>query len=257
MLRHSAEISRVKMVIAASVLWSLAVMASVGQSLPDEELPAPPPAGFSDESGVLGKGSDAERRLAVMIDVLRKERGYQVIVVIHRSLISSNPNDMAAQLQQAWLPSGGGLVVVYESDTRELGFGRSLDAGEVMATGEADVPSYELVKIIVGALAEAERKEGTGRPEVYMVGVVAEICLGIETYFARKQAPEESGRSLRLALITVGALSFLALCGIGLGWLIARADRRQSETRVFPETNVPERLGAPYGGGGGGSGSFG
>lgn len=257
MLRHSAEIRLVKTIIAASVLWSLAAMSSMGQSLPDDELPAPPPAGFSDEGGVLGKGSDAERRLAGMIDVLRRERGYQVFVIIHRSLISSNPNDMAAQLQQEWLPSGGGLVVVFESDTRELGFGRSLDAGEVMTTGGADVPSYELVKIIVGALAEAERKEGIDRPEIYMVGVVAEICLGIETYFARKEAPAESGRSLRLALITVGFLSLLTLCGMGLGWLIARSDRRQSETRVFPETNVPERLGAPYGGGCGASGSFG
>ena len=245
------------MIIAAVVLWSLAVAAVVSQSLPGDELPTPPPAGFSDPGGVLGKGSDAERRLARMINVLERERGYQLFVVIHRSLISSNPNEMAAQLQQAWLPGGGGLVVVLESDTRELGFGRNLDAGEVMAAGEAGVPSYELVKIITKALADAAKKEGVERPEVYIEAVVTEICLEMETYFARKAAPAESGSSLRLALITVGALSLLALCGMGLGWLIARADRRQSETRVFPETDVPERLGAPYGGGCGGSGSFG
>ena len=89
------------MIIAAVVLWSLAVAGVVSQSLPGEELPTPPPAGFSDPGGVLGKGSDAERRLARMINVLERERGYQLFVVIHRSLISSNPNEMAAQLQQA------------------------------------------------------------------------------------------------------------------------------------------------------------
>jgi hypothetical protein len=83
------------------------------------------------------------------------------------------------------------------------------------------------------------------------------MCGELEAYFARKEAPVESGRSLRLALVTVGALSLLALCGMGLGWLMGKADGRPSDTRFFPEIDVPERLGAPYGGGCGGSGHFG
>jgi len=87
--------------------------------------------------------------------------------------------------------------------------------------------------------------------------LVTSVCTEIEAYFARKEAPVETGRSLRLALVTVGALSLLALCGMGLGWLMGKADRGQSNTRFFPEVDVPERLGAPYGGGCGGTGNFG
>ncbi|MFM2199739.1 MAG: hypothetical protein RLZZ505_3171 [Verrucomicrobiota bacterium] len=192
-----------------------------------------------------------------MIQTLERQRGYRIFVVIERSLIASNPNDMAAQLQQDWLPEGGGLVVVYESDTRTLGIGRNLHPGEGMTAGEVGVPSYELFRIIGKALAEADKKEGAENTEVYIEALVAGICQEIEAYFARKEAPVEGGRSLRLALVTVGALSLLALCGMGLGWLMGRADRRQAETRFFPEIDVPERLGAPYGGGCGGSGGFG
>ncbi len=245
------------MIFPACVLWLCAAGLLAGQSLPEQQLPAPQSTGLSDESGVLGNGSDAQRRVAEMIRALERERGYRLIVVLERSLISSHPNDMAAQLQQAWLPEGGGLVVVYESDTRELGFGRNLDPGEGMTTGEIGVPSYELVRIITHALGEAEKKEGTEKTEIYIETLVTLICGEIDAYFARKEAPVNSGRSLRLAMVTVGALSLLALCGMGLGWLMGRADRSQTETRFFPEIDVPERLGAPYGGGCGGSGSFG
>jgi hypothetical protein len=247
----------VRKIFPACVLWLLAAGSLAGQSLAERQLPAPPSAGLSDESGVLGKGSDAQRRVAAMIDTLERERGYRIFLVIERSLISSNPNDMAAQLQQAWLPDGGGLVVVYESDTRILGFGLNLDPGEGMTAGRIGVPSYELHGIIGKALEETVEKVSAEKSEVYLETLVTGLCEGIEAYFARKEAPADGGRSLRLALVTVGALSLLALCGMGLGWLMGRAERRQMEVRVFPEVDVPERLGAPYGGGCGGSGSFG
>lgn len=244
-------------VVCLLAAGSLAGQSLLEQSLPEQQLPSPLSTGFSDEGGVLGKNSDAQRRVAAMIADLEKERGYRIFLLIERSLISSNANDMAAQLQQAWLPDGGGLVVVYESDTQELGFGRNLDPGEGITVGKIGVPSYELFRIIGKALAVADKKEGSEKTEVFIEALVVKICEEIEAYFARKEAPVESGRSLRLALVTVGALSLLALCGMGLGWLTGRADKRQAETRFFPVIDVPERLGAPYGGGGGGSGSFG
>lgn len=241
-----------------AVVLSLLVAGSLaGQTLLEQQIPDPLSPGLTDESGVLGKGSDAQRRVAAMIEDLERERGYRIFLVIERSLISSNANDMAAQLQQEWLPEGGGMVVVYESDTRELGLGRNLDPEEGISEGEIGVPSYELFRIIGHALTAADKKEGAEKPEIFIEALMAEICEEIEAYFAKKEAPAESGRSLRLALVTVGALSLLALCGMGLSWLSGKADRRQAETRVFPVIDVPERLGAPYGGGGGGSGSFG
>lgn len=247
----------VRILIPAIVLWALAVGGLLGQSLPREELTAPPPTGLLDTDGVLGVNSDAQRRVEELIDKLWRERGYRLFLVLERSLISSNAIDHAAQLQEDWLPEGGGLVVVHETDTRGLGFGRDLDPGEGMRADETGVPAYELVRIITKALEEAEKIEGAEeRTEIYVESLVTAICREIEAYFSRKEAPVDSGRSLRLALVTVGALSLLALCGMGLGWLMGKADNRQSDTRVFPDIDAPERLGAPYGGGGS-SGYFG
>lgn len=229
----------------------------VGQSLPGKALPDPPPTGLSDGDGVLGRDSDARWRLEEMIGSLERERGYQVYLVLERLLISGNANDYAARLQEAWLPDGGGLVVVHVTDSRELSFGSDLDSGAGMTRGEAEVPAYELTRIISMATRRAAQTGDLKQPEGALLELVNVICEEIDAYFARKEAPVETGRSLRLALVTVGALSLLALCGMGLGWLMGKADRRQSKTRVFPEIDVPERLGAPYGGGGGGSGFFG
>lgn len=241
----------------AMIVWLLAVAWLGGQSMPGEKLPDPPPTGLSDNDGVLGENSEAQRRVAGMIGKLWQERGYRLFVVLKRSLISSNANELAARLQQAWLPEGGGLVVVFETDTLDLGFGRDLDPGEGMRRGETGVPAYELIRIISKALEVAKKKEGAEKTEVYAEALVAAICTEAEAYFARKEAPVDGGRSLRLALVTVGALSLLALCGMGLGWLMGKADGRRADTRVFPEIDTQERLGAPYGGGGGGKSYFG
>lgn len=203
---------------------------------------------------MLGGNPEAQRRVTQLIGELARDRGYRLYVVISRSLISSNANDLAARLQQEWLPEGRGLVVVYATDNRDLGFGRTLDPDEGMGPGKTGVPAYEQVRIIVKAMDEARQEQ---MQEAFVETLVTAICTEIEAYFARKEAPVSGDRSLRLALVTVGALSLLALCGMGLGWLMGKADRGQSNTRFFPEVDVPERLGAPYGGGCGGSGNFG
>ncbi len=223
--------------------------ALAAQRLPDADIPPMPPSGFSDKDGVLGKDSGARQRITEIIHQLETRHGYRLIVILERVLISTSPNDLAAQLQQEWLPDGGGLVVVFESDTRNLGFGRGLDATEGFVENKAGVPAYELVAIISKALTEAETAEST---ELYVEKLVVGIGTNLLGYFERKKSPADGSRSLKLALVTIGALSLLALCGMGLGWIMGRSEKKQSQRRVFPSVAVPERLAAPYGGGGGG-----
>jgi hypothetical protein len=188
------------------------------------------------------------------IHELEKEHGYRLYVILKHALISTNPSDLAAQMQQEWLPDGGGMVIVYESDTKRMGFGRGLDSREGLIENESGVPAYKVVEIVTSSL---EASAGIEAAEPYLQKVVTEICSNLNEYFERKQAPVEGGRSLRLGLVTIGALSLLALCGMGLGWLMGKADKRQSQKRVFPVIEVPERLSAPYGGSCGGTGYFG
>lgn len=189
-----------------------------------------------------------------LIQDLEKKHGFRLLLVVERSLISTNTNDLASQLQKKWIPDGGGLVVVFESDTRSLGFGRGLEATEGMIEDKTGIPSFGLVEIVSDSF---QASKGIESGEVFLEKFVSELCQNLDAYFERKKKPVDGSRSLRLALVTIGALSLLALCGMGLGWLMGRADKKNSLVRIFPPLDVPERLGAPYGGGGGASKSFG
>ncbi|WP_411827005.1 hypothetical protein [Luteolibacter sp. AS25] len=224
------------------------------QRLPDSDIPPPPVTGVSDPSDILGKDSEISRKIVGMIQELRAKHGYNIYLILERSFIGTNTSDYAAQLQNEWAPDGGGLVVIYESDTKRLGFGRDLGASTNVESSPSKVPSYLLLDIIASAVTEAEEEKIA---EVYLDNLITNITVKLEEYFTRKENPESSGRSLRLALVTIGALSLLALCGMGLGWLMGKSDTKQSVTKVFPQTDIPERLGAPYGGGAGATSFFG
>jgi hypothetical protein len=244
-------VKRLSLLCAVFVVFANSLCA---QRIPDADVPAPPATGFSDEDRVLGADPGVEQRIIGQIQDLAARHGYRLYLIIESSLISTNPTDLAARLQHEWLPEGAGLVIVFESDTRHLGFGRGLDASDGLVENESGVPAYELVATMSKAMTAAE---GSETPEIFVETLVTGISTGLQGYFERKKAPVDGSRSLKLALVTIGSLSLLALCGMGLGWLMGKADKRQSEKRIFPLLEVPERLSAPYGGGGGGYGRFG
>lgn len=223
------------------------------QRLPDADIPPPPPTGLSDDDGVLSIRPEIARRITGMLQDLKRDHGYEMFVILETALISTNASDLASQLQQEWLPDGGGIVIVFEWDTRNMGFGRDLNPNEGMEANRVGVPAFSLVEIISKALREVGEEEST---EVYIEKLVTEITTGLTAWFKLREAPVDGGRSLRLALITIGALSFLALCGMAVGWMMGKADRKQSSVRVFPEIDLPERLGAAYGGGCGATNDF-
>lgn len=230
----------------------LAGLASA-QRFRDADVPPPPPTGLSDKEGMLATKPEAARRITKMLQDLERDHGYRMFVVLESALLSTTASDLASQLQEEWLPDGGGLVFVFESDTRNMGFGRELGPREGMESDSIGVPAFSLVEIISNALHKAGDEKST---EIYIENLVTEITAGLTGWFKLREAPVNGGRNLRLALITIGALSFLALCGMGVGWMMGKADKKQSGVRVFPGIDLPERLGASYGGGSGASHSF-
>lgn len=214
------------------------------QHLPGVSFPEPPVNGLLDEDGVLARHSSMARGISRRLSELEHDHGFRLYLILERSLLSTNPSDLAAGLQQAWLPDGGGLVLVFESDTRVLGFGRGLEAAEGMINDPAAIPSYELVGIVSNSLDAAKDIETS---ELYLEKVVAELSSNIDAYFLRKAEPVAKSRSLRLALITTAALTLLALAGMAVGWLLGKSERRHRQVRRFPPSDIPERLGAPYG----------
>ena len=68
--------------------------------------------------------------------------------VVEPVLIATTASELASQLQQSWLPDGGGLVVVYESDNRSLGFGREVGGGEGEDEFMGLVPAHATAAIL-------------------------------------------------------------------------------------------------------------
>ncbi|MFK7851442.1 MAG: hypothetical protein AB8D78_10735 [Akkermansiaceae bacterium] len=226
----------------------------VGQRLPDSDFPVVPPTGLLDDQNILGNNSDLQRRVIELLQDLERKHEYRVLFVLESSLIGTGAQDLAALLQKEWLPNGGGLVVVFESDTGKVGLGRGLETKKGMMNGDMRVPSFSLIEIVSKAL---EAAKGIEAQEVFLETFITALCIELNDYFELKKAPSENSRSLRLALVTIGALALLALCGMGLGWLIGKSDKERTGARFFPNEQVPERLRAPYGGGGGVCRSFG
>lgn len=223
------------------------------QRLPDSDVPPPPPTGLSDEDGVLANIPGSRQRITGVIRSLESQHGYRLYVIIINALVSTAPGDFACRLQQEWLPNGGGLVIVFESDTKEIAFGRGLAASEGMIEDVSGVPAYVLLENISKAVESAKPKQNT---DEYLETLVVEVGKTLQDYFRRKKAPVENARSLRLGLVTIGVLSFLALCGMGIGWLMGKSETQRAERRRFPAVDTPERLSAPYSGGGGGYAQF-
>ena len=224
-----------------------------GQVLPDwtgqEQLPEPPAFGVLDDSGFFSRNPEALMRISDMVRGLDKRHGFKIYVVVETILGATNAMDYALKLQHAWLPEGGGLVVVYQTDTRSLGFGRELNGeANLISEGRKDnqVPTYESL-VIISSVTKAMDVSAT--PDVYLETLVADLVSGYDLYFDRLDTPAPKGRALRLGLLTIGGISLVGLAVLGIAWLMRRSGMEVPLTFRFPEIEVRERLGAPYGGG--------
>lgn len=236
--------------LAALILWGAMLLSGMGQSLPDwlsqNGASKPPDFGIRDEGGFFNKNSGATKRISDKLRKLEADHGFKIFLMVEPVLIATTAPELAAQLQQSWLPDGGGLVVVYESDNRSLGFGREVGGG----AGETEimglVPAHDTAGILRRSKDATDLKLA---PEAYIEALMGNLVAEFESYFVRRAAPLPAGRSLRLGLLTVGALTLLALSAIIVGSLAKLPSVAGTRSYHFPAVDRPERLGAPCGGG--------
>lgn len=229
--------------ILACLIWAAALPAC-GEDLP-ESLAHPPESGILDAGGLFQRDAPALERIRGKIRQLRQEHGYRMYLVVEPVFISTTAQELAARLQDAWLPNGDGLVIVFEGDSRSLGFGRDFGEKPESTISEALVPTHETAALLQRATTGTD---GDLEPVVYLETLVGNLVQGFDGYFKRKAAPAPPGRSLRFALLTIGGLALLALGAIALGALSRMQSVAGSRTLRFPTVDQPERLGAPCGG---------
>jgi hypothetical protein len=234
----------------ALILWGAMVLAGWGQALPawlaEKGGPKPPDFGIRDEGGFFSEDSRALKRISDLLGKLEAEHGFRIFLLVEPVLIATSAPELAAKLQQSWLPDGEGLVVVYESDNRGLGFGRDLQGQPDETEVPGRVPTHETENILLRA---RQATDSTLAPEAYVEALMGNLAAEFQSYFEKRAAPLPAGRSLRMGLLTIGALTLLALIAIAVGSLVRLPSMAGTRSYRFPVVDRPERLGAPCGGG--------
>ena len=241
--------NRLKHGLAIWLCWAALLLQGHGQSLPEWLLKnaghKPPDFGILDEGGFFNRDSGAFKRISDQIRKLEQDHGYPIYLVVEPVLIATSAPEMAAELRQAWVPDGNGLVIVFESDSRNLGIGRDLAGPISPPENPLQVPSHELTALLNRALESTDPKLAA---EAYIENLVTQLTGELDTYFKRRATPPPADRSVKIGLLIAGALALLGLGAIGVGGLVRHSSMAGIRSFRFPTVDRPERLGAPCGG---------
>lgn len=224
-----------------------------------ENLPRRPASGVLDEAGIFDRDPQRLQAISDRLQELERMCGFRMCVAVYAVLLDDSPSGRAGALQRAWLGNSDGLVIVYEADTKRLGYGRDMESVDtrIGMAGQAitAIPLYVLTPMLGRVNARL-----AGCPEqgpAFVERLARDLATELEAYFQRGQAEQPKGRVLRLVLLLVGAACGAALLGLLFNKLMDRAEAKRKKVFHFPDVVVGMRLGAPYGGGKISSGSFG
>ena len=210
-----------------------------------DEIPKPPSSGVQDTNGFFQRDEAALKRISQKLLKLDTEYGYKIYLVVEASLIGSSADGLSGQLQQAWIPEGNGLVVVFEGDSRDLGIGRSMDAPAHFENLTPQVPTHETT----GAISRVRELANPSLvATAYVEDIISHLVAETSGYFERQATPAPATVTLKMAMLTIGGLTLFCLAAIMLGWLMRKTDAHAQPLKLyFPAVECSERLGAPYG----------
>lgn len=232
-------------------LWMAAVTwAAPANPLPDgfakNRWDTPPASHVRDDNGFFSREPNLLRILSEDLRNLDAEHGFKLYLVVEPALIGTTPPEMAASLQDKWIPDGKGQVIVFEADSRSLGFGQILSSEDAKPDARGVLPSYAAAAILNQVKRDTDP---SAAPEAYIEYLTRNLANGIAAYFQRRAEPPPAGRNLRIGLLAVGSLAVVGLAAILLAPLLRHPSISPAGTFRFPEVERPERLGAPFGGG--------
>lgn len=205
----------------------------------------PPVFGVMDEGNFFNKNSGAFKRISDQLRKLDADHGHKIYLVVEPVLITKTPSELAAELRRVWIPDGNGLVLVFESDSRQLGVGWDLSSRtDHPLAHTSQVPSHETSAMLARA---RDATDQVLAPEPYLETLVSNLVREHNGYFSRRAAPPPQERSVKMGLLVIGTLALLGLGMIAVGALVRHSSITAVQRFRFPLVDRPERLGAPCG----------
>lgn len=174
-----------------------------------------------------------------------------IYLAIHAGLITSTPGERAEELRREWLGDRYGFVLVFDTDTGELGLGRPIEtiregADADPATAMSRIPSYELIEVM---LKVRESMEDNPDPIAHLDQLTKRLVQEFDACLARLEKPGPRGPKLMFALAVIGVIAIIALAALFAVRWFSRSEEQAGRLRWFPDVLVGHRLGAPCGGG--------
>ena len=246
MQTYLRQIGRLALVFTAALLaWQPAPAPAQDEAVLAAVMPPAPASGIRDSAGLMSREPKRLEAMVKRLEEIERKHGFRIYVALEPILITHDLASWASLLQQAWLPADGGLVLVYEVDTRSASFGWNALAPE--ETSRLGMPSHAYVTIRSKVMNVPETLSTDPASQVeWMVFTLAE---GVDEYFRMLEAPAPAGRKLRVTLVALGGLAGIGLLAMLIGLLNRLSSDKQQPPRYFPPSDRPERLGAPCGGG--------
>jgi hypothetical protein len=199
----------------------------------------------NDPYQVLRHNPELAAELTQAIDTLEKKYQFRIRVLIRPVWMGGTVQELAGTLQDVWFPKGDGLVMIIETDNRKLGLGVSMHGDPEDKTWI--MPTHASADILKSV---ADRMNRDLPLDEFLRSVVLDMVSEHDAFLAKRMADPEPAHVLREYLFLLGAL---AVAGLGAfmvaAWVRLSHAKEHDSVRRFPAVAVPERLGAPFGGG--------
>lgn len=229
--------------LAVLFIWAGTALPGFSQALAAGS-PRPPAFGVMDDGGFFSKDSGTLKRITDHIRELESAHGYKIYLVVEPVLIAATAPERAIELQNAWVPDGNGLVVVFESDSRSLGIGRDMNSVPGKKASGVRVPSHETNAILNRAMEGMSLNQS---PELSLDTLVANLTSGFDSYFKSLKEPPPAARNFKIGMVVLGLACLLGLGVILFGSLVRHSGISGVVRFRLPSADSTERLGAPCG----------
>ena len=196
---------------------------------------------------VFSADSASRKKLSRRLNALYDQYQFSVYYVAYSGIIGSNVSRKAAEFRDLWLGSEEeGLVFVCDTDMKTISYALTkVDSFPLDGTSPKwKLPDHDVTQ----AMLEMNKVDTSGMDEEeYLAAVGNNLVNALE----RRLAPSpESGKKGTLGILAAVVLAG-GLISLSVWWIRRRsgAVAEEIEKSIFPSIEIPNRLGAHFGGG--------